>query len=141
MLWLRTAAAQRARKSQSAVAIALQSVNTKEASNACVNERCKILRSLNRVFVWEIVLCIAPRSKDPARFVDLGFGILRNKEAQEYKSSSQETNHNTSVNTHMPPTVLCFRISVAFTCFLWLVPWSHIVEPCNGPKNVFRNHK
>ena len=95
MLWLRTAAAQRARKSQVAVAIALQSVNNTEASNAnCVNERCKILRSLNRVFVFKIVLCIGALSKDPARFVDLGFGILGNKEAQEYKSSSQETNHN-----------------------------------------------
>ena len=96
MLGLRTAAAQRARKSQVAVAIALQSVNTKEASNAnSVNERCKILRSLNRVFVFEIVLCIGASSKDSARFVDLGFWILRNKEAQEYKLSSQETNHNT----------------------------------------------
>ena len=94
LLWLRTAAAQRARKSQVAVAIALQPVNTKEASKACVNERCKILRSLNMVFVFEIVLCIGAPSKDPARFVDLGFGILRNKEAQEYKLSSQETNHN-----------------------------------------------
>ena len=89
MLWLRSAAAQRARKSQAALAIALQSVNNKEASNAnCVNERCKILRSLNRVFVLEIVLCIGAPSKDPVRFVDLGFWILRNKEAQEYKSSS-----------------------------------------------------
>ena len=95
MLWLRTAAAQRARKSQVAVAIAVQSVNTKEASNAnCLNERCKILRSFNRVFVFEIVLCIGAPSKDPARFVDLRFWILRNKEAQEYKSSSQETKHN-----------------------------------------------
>ena len=34
VLWLRTAAAQQARKSQVAVAIALQSVNNKEASNA-----------------------------------------------------------------------------------------------------------
>ena len=59
-----------------------------------VNERCKTLRSLNRVFVFEIVLCIGAPSKDPARFADLGFWILRNKEAQEYKSSSQETNHN-----------------------------------------------
>ena len=100
MLWLRTAAAQRARKSQVRVAIALQSVNTKEASNAnCVNERCQILRSLNRVFVFQIVLCIGAPSKDPARFVDLGLWILRNKEAQEYKLSSQETNHNiTSVH-------------------------------------------
>ena len=94
LLWLRTAAAQRARKSQVAVAFTLQSVNTKEASNACVNERCKILQSLNRVFVFEIVLCIGAPSKDPARFVDLGFGILRTKEAQGYKSCSQETNHN-----------------------------------------------
>ena len=59
-----------------------------------MNERCKILRSLSRVFVFEIVLCIGAPSKDPTRFVDLGFWILRNKEAQEYKSSSQETNHN-----------------------------------------------
>ena len=59
-----------------------------------VNERCKILRSLKRVFVFEIVLCIGAPSKDPARFVDFGFRILRNKEAQEYKLSSQETNHN-----------------------------------------------
>ena len=95
MLWLRTAAAQQARKSQVAVAIALQSVNNKEASNAnCVNDRCKILRSLNRFLVLEIVLCIGAPSKDPATFVDFGFEILRNKEAQEYKWSSQETNHN-----------------------------------------------
>ena len=33
-------------------------------------------------------------STDPARFVDWGFWFLRKKEAQEYKSSSQETNHN-----------------------------------------------
>ena len=70
MLWLRTAAAQRARHSQVAVAIAPQSVNNKEASNACVNERSKILRSLNRIFVFEIVICIGAMSKDPARFVD-----------------------------------------------------------------------
>ena len=95
MLSLRTAAAQRARKSQVTVAIALQSVNNKEALNAnCVNERCKTLRSLNRVFVFEIVLCIGAPSKDLARFVDLRFSILRNKEAQKYKSSPQETNHN-----------------------------------------------
>ena len=55
--------AQRARKSQVAVAIALQCVNTKEASDACVNERCKILRSLNRVYVFEIVLLLVPRLK------------------------------------------------------------------------------
>ena len=74
VLWLRTAAAQQARKSQVAVAIALQSVNNKEASHAnCVNERCKILRSLDRVFVFEIVLCIGAPSKDPARFVVLEF--------------------------------------------------------------------
>ena len=96
MLCLQTADAQRAHKSQVAVAIALQSVNNKEASNAnCVNERCKIPRSLNGVFVFEIVLCMGAPSKDLARFVDLGFWILRNKEAQEYRSSSQKTNHNT----------------------------------------------
>ena len=42
-------------------------------------KRCKILRSLDRVFVFEFVLRIGAPSKDPARFVDLGFGILRNK--------------------------------------------------------------
>ena len=114
MLWLRTAAAQGARKSQVAVAIALQSVNTKEASNACVNERCKILRSLNRVFVFEIVLCIGAPSKDPARFVDLGFGILRYKEAQEYKSSSQETNHN---------NCNCYHL-------LWFISWELDLYSC-----------
>ena len=48
-----------------------------------VNERCKILRSVNRVYVFHIVLLLVP--KDPARFVDwdFGFRILRNKEAQE----------------------------------------------------------
>ena len=78
-------------------------MNNKEASNAnCGNERCKILRSLNRVFVFEVVLCIGAPSKGPARFVDLGFFILRNKEAKEYKSSSQETNHNTNPNLSPP---------------------------------------
>ena len=58
-----------AASAQVAVAIALQSVNTKEASDAnCVNKRCKILRSLDRVFVFEIVLCIGAPSKDPARW-------------------------------------------------------------------------
>ena len=61
-----------------------------------VNERCKILRSLNRVYVFEIVLLLLPRLKilRGLSIWDLGFQISRNKEVQEYKSSSQETNHN-----------------------------------------------
>ena len=61
-----------------------------------VNERCKILRSLNRVYVFEIVLLLVPRLKILRGLLiwDLGFRILRNKEAQEHKLSSQETNHN-----------------------------------------------
>ena len=47
----------------------------------------KTLRSLDRAFVFEFVmcLCIGAPSKDPARFVHLGFGIFEEKEAQEYK--------------------------------------------------------
>ena len=125
VLWLRTAAAHRKRKSQVAVAIALQSVNTKEASNVNgVNERCKILRSPNRVFVFEIVLCIGAPSKDPARFVDLGFWILRNKEAQEYKPSSQETNHNKCVSAAYDclvsaRSIVCFLFSGLLSCLDW----------------------
>ena len=43
---------------------------------------CMILRSLDRVFVFDFVkcLCIGATSKDPAqRFVDLGLGFSRNK--------------------------------------------------------------
>ena len=80
-----------------------------------VNERCKILRSLNRVYVFEIVLLLVPRLKilRGLSIWDLGSRILRNKEAQEYKSSSQVTNHNsrnipydmamTSAPQAMPP--------------------------------------
>ena len=48
---------------------------------------CMILRSLDRVFVFELVkcLCIGALSKDPARFVGLGFCIFENEEEQEYK--------------------------------------------------------
>ena len=48
---------------------------------------CMILRSLDRVFVFEFVkcLCIGAPSKDPARFVDLGFWIFEKQEEQEYK--------------------------------------------------------
>ena len=62
-----------------------------------VNERCKILRSLNRVYVFEIVLLLVPRLKilRGLWIWDFAFQILRNNEAQQYKSSSQETNHNT----------------------------------------------
>ena len=61
-----------------------------------VNERCKILRSLNRVYVFDIVLFLVPGLKILRGFSiwDFGFRILRNKEAQEYRSSSQGTNHN-----------------------------------------------
>ena len=60
------------------------------------NERCKILRSLNRVYVFEIVLLLVPRLKVLRGLLiwDFGFRILRNKQAQEYKLSSQETSHN-----------------------------------------------
>ena len=46
-----------------------------------------IVRSLDRVFVFEFVKClyIGAPSKDPARFVDLGFGIFEKQEEQEYK--------------------------------------------------------
>ena len=48
---------------------------------------CQILRSLDTVFVFEFVkcLCIGAPSKDPVRFVDLGFLIFEKQEAQEYK--------------------------------------------------------
>ena len=55
-----------------------------------VNERCKILRSLNRVYVFEIVLLLVPRLKILRRRGLSYFGILEKQEAQ---SSSQETNH------------------------------------------------
>ena len=57
-----------------------------------VNERCKILRSLNRVYVFEIVLLLVPRLKILRRRGLSYFGIFEKQEAQ---SSSQETNHNT----------------------------------------------
>ena len=43
-----------------------------------------------------MVLLLVPRLKilRGLSIRDFGFRILRNKEAQEYKSSSQETNHN-----------------------------------------------
>ena len=44
-----------------------------------VNERCKILRSLNRVYVFEIVLLLVPRLKILRRRGLSYFGILRNK--------------------------------------------------------------
>ena len=51
---------------------------------------CKILRSLDRVFVFKFVkcLCIGALSKDPARFVDSGFVIFLKQEAQEYNVSA-----------------------------------------------------
>ena len=71
-----------------------------------------------------------------------------NKAFEESQTKSKNTQQQASVpsmywhmvpqvDTHMSPCVLCFRISVAFTCFLWLVPWCNIVEPWNGPKNAF----
>ena len=61
-----------------------------------VNERCKILRSLNRVYVFEIVLLLVPRLKilRGLSIWEFGFRILRNKEAQDHKASSQGANHN-----------------------------------------------
>ena len=56
-----------------------------------VNERCKILRSLNRVYVFEIVLLLVPRLKILRR---RGLSYFRIFEKQEAQSSSQETNHN-----------------------------------------------
>ena len=56
-----------------------------------VNERCKILQSLNRVYVFEIVLLLVPRLKILRRRGLSYFGIFEKQEAQ---SSSQETNHN-----------------------------------------------
>ena len=60
-----------------------------------VNERCKILRSLNRVYVFEIVLLLVPRLKILRRRGLSYFGIFEKQEAQ---SSFQETNHNTRSN-------------------------------------------
>ena len=57
-----------------------------------VNERCKILPSLNRVYVFEIVVLLVPRLKILRRRGLSYFGIFEKQEAQ---SSSQETNHNT----------------------------------------------
>ena len=54
-------------------------------------------RSLDRLFfVFEFVkyLCICVPSKDPARFVDLGFRIFEKQEEQGYKRLPKETNHN-----------------------------------------------
>ena len=65
-----------ARKSQVAVAITLQSVNNKEASMPTVNKRCKILRSLNRVYFFEIVLLLVPRLKILRRRGLSYFGIF-----------------------------------------------------------------
>ena len=60
-----------------------------------VNECCKILRSLNRVYVFEIVLLLVPRLKILRRRGLSYFGIFEKQEAQ---SSSQETNHNKVTN-------------------------------------------
>ena len=60
-----------------------------------VNERCKILRSLNRVYVFEIVLLLVPRLKI---LRGLSIGILdsdfEKQRGTGVQSSSQETNHN-----------------------------------------------
>ena len=63
-----------------------------------VNERCKILRSLNRVYVFEIVLLLVPRLKI---LRGLSIGILdsdfEKQRGTGVQSSSQETNHNNVV--------------------------------------------
>ena len=53
---------------------------------------CMILRSLDRVFVFEFVegLCIGAPSKDPARFVDSGFGMFEKQEEQEYERDPKQ---------------------------------------------------
>ena len=69
-----------------------------------VNERCKILRSLNRVYVFEIVLFLVPRLKILRRRGLSYFGIFEKQEAQ---SSSPETNHNSFLNNKgVEPTFL-----------------------------------
>ena len=65
-------------------------------------KRCKILRSLDRVFVSEFVLCIGAPSKDPARFVDLGLGIVEKQEAQEYKRVPKKQTTTKTVNALKP---------------------------------------
>ena len=47
-----------------------------------VNERCKILRSLNRVYVFEIVLLLVPRLKILRRRGLSYFEIFEKQEAQ-----------------------------------------------------------
>ena len=76
-------------------------------------KRCKILRSLDRVFVFEFVLCIGAPSKNPARLVDLGFGILRNKRHR----STREFPRN------KPQHVLCLCVPPPWWGVLcWCVP-------------------
>ena len=86
-----------------------------------VNELCKILCSLNRVYVFEIVLLLVPRLKivRGLSIQDLGFLILRNKEAQEHNSSSQETNHNT---LPLPPWPLPLPLDVFWPLSLLALP-------------------
>ena len=97
-----------------------------------VNERCKILRSLNRVYVFEIVLLLVPRLKILRRRGLSYFGIFEKQEAQ---SSSQETNHNIT-HTHPSSTpvsglVTC-RTDTCFTvctCHVPATAWRVEVTP------------
>ena len=57
-----------------------------------VNERCKILRSLNRVYVFEIVLLLVPRLKILRRRGLSYFGILRNKRLSRFPKKQTTTN-------------------------------------------------
>ena len=72
-----------------------------------LGQHFQILRSLYRLYVLEIVLLLVPRLKilRGLSIWDLGFRVLRNKEAQEYNSSSQETNHNKSPEIPQCPGV------------------------------------
>ena len=94
-----------------------------------VNERCKILRSLNRVYVFEIVLLLVPRLKILRRRGLSYFGILEKQEAQ---SSFQETNHNKWIVFVRPKSVgwlhsECAQVSEFFDGLDFMVVLLHII--------------
>ena len=62
-----------------------------------VNERCKILRSLNRVYVFEIVLLLVPRLKIlrglSIGILDVGFSeTKRHRSAVEFPRNKPQQN-------------------------------------------------
>ena len=93
-----------------------------------LNERCKILRSLNRVYVFEIVLLLVPRLKILRRRGLSYFGIFEKQEAQ---SSSQEANYNNSgakiVGGFLRSEKRIFSFfslfSASLSCFFLLFHW------------------